>query len=675
VYLNIQLGLCCNKNVTKYKKNFLIGIEHPLRYILRGSHLCTMELPFAVNHDPSVNLRSAPGGADDSSLVTASSQGSLLQSDASFDPIPSIVSSPYAKSTQFAPYSTLQNTRDNDELAAVLSQYGVSTPQTDADYTYVNVCEADEEEVDIIIAPGFEGHSTGYPNQQQRGDVLASILNSEADMLLKLTQQANAAVERAADAKKGGNLQMALDNHTSAASLFKDAAMLVKEKDGRYSLAFSGSMDRQLTVKPHFFFFLLAVAMAQAFLLLSQTHAKSALTIKRIVKIYPSSNALAIREQIIDNNTQKERLRATVRGALNSRLQADISDSTFLGRASGDERNTSASPVLPSDASTTQRQDKTTPSSNPVDEMMELERELNSMDMALSMGNSIASLDVRTQNRMKNSIVDGSFMVVPPGSNSVVYQSNHAPSNRLQQKINPGVGTANVRARANRVQNLLDASAARPFVSQALTVKQAGNHGLESSWWGSSSSMTQTLASSVISMSSAGGRKGCAGNETSGTNNKQLLRLMDALKTLGDENSALLREVEGAEKARLEAQAAQVQMKRFKDDYTKRFEALKDALEKFRKRYPSDTPNETNPVLDSDFLKSSSASEQLQRQEQLIKSLTIELKKERDDNKKKDAALRKYETFYREVKARSAQKAAQRQKETMQQRQHPSNQR
>jgi hypothetical protein len=31
--------------------------------------------------------------------------------------------------------------------------------------------------------------------------------------------------------------------------------------------------------------------------------------------------------------SQKERLRATVRGALNTRNEADISDSTFLGRA------------------------------------------------------------------------------------------------------------------------------------------------------------------------------------------------------------------------------------------------------------------------------------------------------------------------------------------------------
>ena len=55
--------------------------------------------------------------------------------------------------------------------------------------------------------------------------------------------------------------------------------------------------------------------------------------------------------------------------------------------------------------------------------------------------------------------------------------------------------------------------------------------------------------------------------------------------------------------------------------------------------------------------------EQIQRQEQLIRKLTTDLKKEKEESKKKDAALRKYESFYREVKARSAQKAAQRQQQ------------
>jgi len=65
----------------------------------------------------------------------------------------------------------------------------------------------------------------------------------------------------------------------------------------------------------------------------------------------------------------------------------------------------------------------------------------------------------------------------------------------------------------------------------------------------------------------------------------------------------------------------------------------------------------------SEFMRSASTTEQIQRQEQLIRKLTADLKKEKEESKKKDQALRKYESFYKEVKARSAQKAAQRQRE------------
>lgn len=74
-------------------------------------------------------------------------------------------------------------------------------------------------------------------------------------------------------------------------------------------------------------------------------------------------------------------------------------------------------------------------------------------------------------------------------------------------------------------------------------------------------------------------------------------------------------------------------------------------------------------LFNSDYHKSAATADQLQRQEQLIRKLTADLKKEKEESRKKDQALRKYENFYREVKARSAQKAAQK---THQQRQHKS---
>jgi len=248
---------------------------------------------------------------------------------------------------------------------------------------------------------------------------------------------------------------------------------------------------------------------------------------------------------------------------------------------------------------------------------MELERELRDMDMALEMGNSIMSLGTRTQNRLKHSTMeDGSFMMVPPGSSYMASSSlwasgiNNGPRHPPPAATNITSGTAGARARANRVQNILDAS-----TSNAPVVRQTSNSnspqkqiphggtvaGLESSWWGTSSgTASQALSSSIMSL--GGSRLGThvtGGDQLAGqpANTKQLMRLLDSIKTLGDENAALLREVEDAEAARAETKAIKEQMRRFKAEYGKRFAALKSALEKFRKSYPEqDGGNENNPV-------------------------------------------------------------------------------
>ena len=233
---------------------------------------------------------------------------------------------------------------------------------------------------------------------------------------------------------------------------------------------------------------------------------------------------------------------------------------------------------------------------------MELERELRDMDMALELGNSIGSL----QNRMKNSMVDGSFMVVPPGSTSYMsssmWGSGHVPTNArttTQPKSQQPTGTAGVRARANRVQNILEASAAPtnrhiqpPHAPVQSSTKKTG--GLESSWWGNSST-TSVLASSVISLGSRAGPEN-DGHGNQPANTKQLMRLMDSMKTLGDENAALMREVEELEAARQEAKTARAEMKRFKTEYGKRFTALKQALEKFRQEHPQEKGGVSNPI-------------------------------------------------------------------------------
>jgi hypothetical protein len=421
----------------------------------------------------------------------------------------------------------------------------------------------------------------------------------------------------------------------------------------------------------------LIASLANSLLLLSQTQVKSALSLKRIIKLRP--NALA--STIQSNNN---RLRATVRGALNSKPEADISDSIFLGRASKPPGENATSPEtivcnVPASEKRDELQDGQAQGNNPIDEMMELERELREMDMALALGNSIASLDARTQNRMKSSVSE-SFMVVP-GSGSYMSSSSSvilgpAPSS-TSRPYNPNIGgTAGVRARANRVQNVTRPShqipqPPAPNVTPSLPSKNTTSSvplpstplSLESSWWGHASMASQVLSASVTSLAVGNPGQQQQPDLLQSANTKQLMRLMDSLRTLGDENATLLREVEDAEAARLEAKTAREQMKIFKEEYGKRFAALKEALEKFRKGYPGDTTidGEPNPVTNSNFARSASATDHMQRQEQLIRKLTTDLKKEKEESKKKDNALRKYESFYREVKARSAQKAAQRQ--------------
>lgn len=605
-----------------------------------------MELPFAVASDSSQDSKvSARGSAlhdsatDNDSLVTASSDGSFhLSPHVALDS--NTVREDYPAETVTSDALWGRKSAERSRVSSVLSHlnFGVSLGSSSAkrppnvkydddeeaeviDFTYVNVQETDADEVDILLAggdPGMMGQPALYGSVEQApSNLLALFLSGRAEddelteKLVDLSEQANEASRRAAQAKHDFKLAEALDAHSTAARLFYEAALLLKDRNSS--------------------------SMASSFLLLSQTEARSALALKRIIKLRP--NTLLT----------KERLRATVRGALdNRRAEADISDSIFLGTANAPSNpmRSAAVSLLPNDA-------MSNPSSheNPVDDIMQLERELQNMDMALELGNSIASLDGRS-NRLRNSAIDGSFMVVPPGSNSYMSSSMvlGAPSNP-RPTSNRATGTT-ARARPNRVQNIMDASMTRPAKGTLVPASRgsgSGGGGLESSWWGN--------ASQVLSSSVSGDPHSASGAPT-----KQLMRLMDSLKTLGDENASLLRQVEDAEAARGEAKAAKLEMHRFREVYSKRFEALKAALEKFRKGYP-DTANPGsvgNPVAKSEYMQQASTTEQQARQEQLIRKLTADLKKEKEENRKKDAAIRKYESFYREVKARSAQKAAQR---------------
>jgi len=515
------------------------------------------------------------------------------------------------------------------------------------DFTYVNVSETDADGLHAII----DDSDIHFEAEAQRSDVL-SLLLSGPNPIVDITEEANEAASKALDAKKRGDLLGALENHTLAAKKYKENAIN----------------------NPSF---------AKPMLLLSQTQAKSAIALKRIIQLNPEelNQALPSSDDSSNNSstaiTHKDRLRAAVRGALGSKNhEADISDSQFLGRATSNPSEETKYNEVEIETSPPANGEM---SHNPVDDMMELERELRDMDMALELGSSISSLDTRMQHRMKSSVADGSFMVVPPGSNSYMSSSmwggGPTPRSSAPQST---TGTANVRARANRVQSVMGTSTTAPGTRPAKPVPPPpastvdATHGLESSWWGNANTASQMLASSVISL----GTRVDSGPSIDGgqpADTKQLMRLLDSLKTLGDENAELIRQVEDAEAARMEAKAARDQMKRFKYEYGKRFASLKSALDKFRQENPSrGATGSENPVNSSEFIRTSSTKDQIQRQEQLIRKLTADLKKEKEESKKKDAALRKYEAFYREVKARSAQKkTAQRKTESQRSKRKP----
>mmetsp|Transcript_28115 Transcript_28115/g.37501 ORF Transcript_28115/g.37501 Transcript_28115/m.37501 type:complete len:620 (-) Transcript_28115:174-2033(-) len=554
----------------------------------------------------------------------------------------------------------------------------------------------------------------------------------------------------ATSALRSGNVQKAMSHHISSAKLYRSAALRAKDADA--------SLSRSL-------------------LLLSNTQAKSATSLRSVSKIAPSSlstcgkqvesssssslngsnasncpsassSSFATATTSAPSSTSKketaessvpkatmsrqDRLRATVRGALDTKREADITDSTFLGTAtinrpsSNPKKDTSADSTSSStndtaSSSTTKTTTTTEQESHPIDDMMELERELRDMDMALELGNSVASLGAaraaaHNSSRTKH-LEEGSFCLIPTEksymSTTSMWTSGVirplAPS-PLPVAVSPVPTTIQTSKKGgkNRVQNMLEASTAshsynhhhqqqqqpqqhlphHPHPNNPTTMKQQNHttNGLESSWWGNASTVSQ-MASSVISSSSSfasssermrsAANHNCQPNNNNNnhnppTNTKQLMRLLDSLKTLGDENASLLQEVEAAQAARKEAKAAREEMKQFKADYGKRFAKMKAALEKFRIQYPEGGGQMHNPVMTSNYVKSSSAATnaastaELQKKDEMIRKLASELRKEREESKKKDAALRKYESFYREVKARSAQKAMQRQQQQQQ---------
>eukprot|EP00985_Skeletonema_marinoi_P024183 scaffold16664_cov107-Skeletonema_marinoi.AAC.3 len=389
-----------------------------------------------------------------------------------------------------------------------------------------------------------------------------------------------------------------------------------------------------------------------------------------------AATASAAEKRRSESESSNERLRMAVRGALEIVLEDDITNSTFLARSTvlnANKKLAAASSKVPQvhSTSTNNKKDRTKGKQNgenPVDDLMKLEKELRSMDMALEMGNSVASLGTAVASRPNNDLLGGSYM-----SSSSMWTSGIFGGRKPNAKQQQGVG-AGVRSRANHLQHLSGGSGKSPAHAlaspseskpsaqqQQQGVQITPNASLDQSWWGGGGGQGSILASSAITTAAASHQRtqptsgSNQANNTTSTNAKQLMQLMDSLNRLGNENAQLMREVEKAKAARAEAEAAKQVMAQFKSDYNQRFNKVKEALEKYKHA------SGDNPVGNSAYVKSASAQE-LQKRDQMIKKLAADLRKERDESKKKDTALRKYEGFYREVKKRSAEKREQQQK-------------
>ncbi|KAL7548210.1 hypothetical protein ACHAWF_011504, partial [Thalassiosira exigua] len=448
---------------------------------------------------------------------------------------------------------------------------------------------------------------------------------------------------------------------------------------------------------------------------------------------------------------QHERLRMAVRGALDpTNREDDITDSVFLSRST--LSGTTGASVLNAPRNRPRRLGPGAPKANakaedrpaggtdgaaadagpnPVDDLMKLEKELRCMDMALEMGNSVASLGAAAAaaNGGGGGVGGGgaSFCVVPPGSSymstSTMWASGvlgamgggKGPQQPGAKATHPRPTNAtNPRARANHLRNFAGGGGTKPPggshapqpssaqsppksaagaqpqqqpPSQQQGLQTAPHAGLDQSWWGgghgsilASAATTAAAGSHRLPPASprgpgtngvrADGRPvGGDGEQrqqqrqrSSSTNAQQLMQLMDSLHRLGNENAQLMREVEDARAARAEAKAAKDAMAKFKAEYGKRFEKVKSALQKYPPRGGAGGGDGADdPVANSAYVKSASALE-FQKRDRTIQRLSADLRKERDEVKKKDGALQKYEAFYREVKARSAEKARQRQK-------------
>ena len=167
-----------------------------------------------------------------------------------------------------------------------------------------------------------------------------------------------------------------------------------------------------------------------------------------------------------------------------------------------------------------------------------------------------------------------------------------------------------------------------------------------------SSSAAGGLVSVIPSSSSSGGGggggsgAGGAGGFLEGVEAMQqgeVMRLLGCMKTLGDENALLIKQVEDGGRVRQENERLRREMGEFQEQYAKRFRDLRAALEDFRRKYPSES-NPTNHVA------SARETARVKTLEGEVESLIVRLNREREAGRKKDAMIAKYQAWYNKLR-------------------------
>ena len=123
--------------------------------------------------------------------------------------------------------------------------------------------------------------------------------------------------------------------------------------------------------------------------------------------------------------------------------------------------------------------------------------------------------------------------------------------------------------------------------------------------------------------------------------------LARALKKLSDENAILRKKIDALEKREANCSVAEKNVEKFKDTYQKKFDSLKVALDDFRRRHPA-AQNPAN-ALEQNVVDPEPPKSYFDLEKQL-KSLTEQLKAEKEFSRKKDAVIEKYEHWYRALK-------------------------